>query len=217
MATTEAVLFDLDGTLLDSMYVWQYVDEEFLRKRGMIPPEFYGRECSHRSFYETALYTIELFGLKESPEQIMNEWASLAIEEYSHNVKLTENARQTVELAKSMGCKTAVCTSLNKELYTPALTNLGIYGLFDEIVSAAHYGGRGKQFPDIYLHTASLLRVKPERCVMIDDVSASLKAAKQAGMLTVGVIDSLSVQDEAEMKKYSDKLITKLDKNIFDF
>ena len=55
MNDIKAVLFDLDGTLLDSMYVWQYVDEEFLRRRGITPPDDYGRQCSHRSFYETAL------------------------------------------------------------------------------------------------------------------------------------------------------------------
>lgn len=66
MNDIKAVLFDLDGTLLDSMYVWQYVDEEFLRRRGITPPDDYGRQCSHRSFYETALYTIDLFNLPEN-------------------------------------------------------------------------------------------------------------------------------------------------------
>ena len=69
MNDIKAVLFDLDGTLLDSMYVWQYVDEEFLRRRSITPPDDYGRQCSHRSFYETALYTIDLFNLPETPEQ----------------------------------------------------------------------------------------------------------------------------------------------------
>lgn len=99
MNDIKAVLFDLDGTLLDSMYVWQYVDEEFLRRRGITPPDDYGRQCSHRSFYETALYTIDLFKLPETPEQLMQEWTDLAIDEYRHNVKLKPFARETVELA----------------------------------------------------------------------------------------------------------------------
>lgn len=99
MNDIKAVLFDLDGTLLDSMYVWQYVDEEFLRRRGITPPDDYGRQCSHRSFYETALYTIDLFSLPETPEQLMQEWTDLAIDEYRHNVKLKPFARETVELA----------------------------------------------------------------------------------------------------------------------
>lgn len=125
MNDIKAVLFDLDGTLLDSMYVWQYVDEEFLRRRGITPPDDYGRQCSHRSFYETALYTIDLFNLPETPEQLMQEWTDLAIDEYRHNVKLKPFARETVELALKSGYKTAVCTSQTPELYTPVLITQG--------------------------------------------------------------------------------------------
>ena len=140
MNDIKAVLFDLDGTLLDSMYVWQYVDEEFLRRRGITPPDDYGRQCSHRSFYETALYTIDLFNLPETPEQLMQEWTDLAIDEYRHNVKLKPFARETVELAIKSGYKTAVCTSQTPELYTPVLHHTGLWGMFETISSAAVFG-----------------------------------------------------------------------------
>lgn len=191
MNDIKAVLFDLDGTLLDSMYVWQYVDEEFLRRRGITPPDDYGRQCSHRSFYETALYTIDLFSLPETPEQLMQEWTDLAIDEYRHNVKLKPFARETVELALKNGYKTAVCTSQTPELYTPVLHHTGLWGMFETISSAAVFG-KGKQYPDIYLDTAKTLGVPPENCIMLDDVSASLKAARQAGMMTIGIIELLA-------------------------
>ncbi len=216
MKDIKAVLFDLDGTLLDSMYVWQYVDEEFLRKRGITPPDDYGRQCSHRSFYETALYTIDLFKLSETPEQLMQEWTDLAINEYRYNVKLKPYAKETVELAIKSGYKTAVCTTQTPELYTPVLKNTGLWGMFETISSAAVFG-KGKQYPDIYLDTAKALCVTPENCIMIDDVSASLKAAKQAGMMTIGVIEPISSQSIEEMELYSDKLVKELDKSIFTF
>lgn len=216
MNNFKAVIFDLDGTLLDSMYVWSYIDKVFLHKRGFSVPDFYGRECSHRSFYGTALYTIELFGLSETPEEIMAEWTSLAIKEYSEKVKLKPFAANAVELALQRGYKTAVCTSLPRELYSPALKNNGLDKCFEAIVSAAEFK-TGKQYPDIYLHTAKLLSVEPQSCIVLDDVSASLCAAKQAGMKTIGVIDPNSGQDEAEMKKYSDKLVYSLNKGIYDF
>ena len=215
MKEIKAVLFDLDGTLLDSMYVWQYVDEEFLRKRNITPPDDYARQCSHRSFYETALYTIELFGLNETPDELMKEWTELAINEYRYNVKLKPFAKQTVELARQRGYKTAVCTSQTPELYTPVLKNTGLEGMFDTISSAAEYG-KGKQYPDIYLYTAKKLGVPPENCVMLDDVSASLKGAKQAGMMTIGIIEPMSCQSIEEMKQYSDKLVETLSEDIFD-
>ena len=227
MNDIKAVLFDLDGTLLDSMYVWQYVDEEFLRRRGITPPDDYGRQCSHRSFYETALYTIDLFKLPETPEQLMQEWTDLAIDEYRHNVKLYRTCYiqifsilscsfETVELALKSGYKTAVCTSQTPELYTPVLHHTGLWGMFETISSAAVFG-KGKQYPDIYLDTAKTLGIPPENCIMLDDVSASLKAARQAGMMTIGIIEPLSSQSPEEMELYSDKLVKQLDKDIFTF
>ena len=88
--------------------------------------------------------------------------------------------------------------------------------MFETISSAAVFG-KGKQYPDIYLDTAKTLGVPPENCIMLDDVSASLKAARQAGMMTIGVIEPISSQDMKEMELYSDKLVKELDENIFTF
>ena len=74
-----------------------------------------------------------------------------------------------------------------------------------------------QQYPDIYLDTAKTLGVPPENCIMLDDVSASLKAARQAGMMTIGIIEPLSSQSPEEMELYSDKLVKQLDKDIFTF
>ncbi len=199
----KAIIFDLDGTLLDSMYVWQYVDEEFLRRRNIAVPDDYGYECARRSFYETAVYTRERFKLSETPEELMQEWTDLARYEYKENVKLKSGAKQMILNAKEMGLKIAVCTSLTDELYTPTLTRNGIIDMFSVIVSAAQYG-KGKQFPDIYLHTADLLGIPPQCCAMADDVWASLKAAKEAGMYTIGVTEPRTAEDDELMKKYAD-------------
>ena len=88
--------------------------------------------------------------------------------------------------------------------------------MFETINSAAVFG-KGKQYPDIYLDTAKTLGVPPENCIMLDDVSASLKAARQAGMMTIGIIEPLSSQSPEEMELYSDKLVKQLDKDIFTF
>lgn len=214
MTEIKAIIFDLDGTLLDSMYVWHYVDEKFLERRGLKAPDDYAMQCSHRSFHETALYTIDLFGLSDTPEQLMDEWTRLAIEEYKNNVPLKKNARETLLLAKEKGYRLAVCTSLTRELFAPALERHGIADMFDVLMSSAEFG-KGKQYPDVYVEIANQLGASPSECVMCDDVSASLKGAKEAGLLTIGILDKDSAQDIEQMKKYSDKLITEFDENVF--
>ena len=96
------------------------------------------------------------------------------------------------------------------------LHHTGQWGKFETISSAAVFG-KGKQYPDIYLATAKTLGIPPENCIMLDDVSVSLKAARQAGMMTIGIIEPLSSQSPEEMELYSDKLVKELDKDIFTF
>jgi len=87
-----AALFDLDGTLLDSMYVWRRVDELFFQARNMRAPEDYGRALAGKSYRESAEYTIERFGLKEKWEDIVDEWTCMSENEYAHHVKLKPGA-----------------------------------------------------------------------------------------------------------------------------
>lgn len=80
-----AAIFDLDGTILDSMDVWEHIDIQFLKKRNLLVPENYVTEICARSFEEAAQYTIDLFGLQETVEGIIEEWNNMAVEEYSNH------------------------------------------------------------------------------------------------------------------------------------
>lgn len=86
--TFEAAIFDLDGTLLNSMNVWEQIDIKFLQKRGLPVPTDYVVEICARSFEEAAQYTIELFGLSETIDDIIKEWNVMAAYEYTNNVKI---------------------------------------------------------------------------------------------------------------------------------
>ena len=101
----KGAVFDLDGTLLDSMEVWKNIDIEFLSKRGLEVPKGYSDEILAMSFRETAEYTIARFGLQEQPDDVMHEWNQMAIEAYGHHVQLKPGAKEYLLKLKSHGIR----------------------------------------------------------------------------------------------------------------
>ncbi len=188
-------IFDLDGTLLDSMHVWQDIDVEFLAKRGFSVPPGYGESLAGLSFRETAEYTISVFGLKEDPEDIMQEWNRMAIEAYSHHVPLKPYAKEYLHYLRRQGVRLGVCTALSQKLYVPALLNHGIFDLFDALVSTDDVS-RGKTFPDAYLLCASRLGLPPEQCAVFEDILPAIRGALAARMQVYGVYDPAAEDKE---------------------
>lgn len=192
-------IFDLDGTLLDSMHVWKEIDVEFLAKRGYDVPLGYSESLAGLSFQETAEAVIERFGLSEHPADIMQEWNEMAIEAYSHRVWLKPYAKEYLESLKQQGIRLAACTALSKTLYEPALRNNGIYDYFDAFVSTDEVS-RGKNFPDAYLLAAERLKVPAQECAVFEDVLPAIRGALAAQMQVYGVFDASSEQDQKQIQ-----------------
>ena len=196
----QGAIFDLDGTLLDSMHVWKEIDLEFLAKRGFDVPLGYSESLAGLSFRETAEYTIATFGLKENPDDIMQEWNQMAIEAYRHKVRLKPHAEEYLLWLKERGIRLAVCTALSRKLYVPALQNNRIYHLFDAFVSTDDVN-RGKNFPDAYLLAASRLGLAPQDCVVFEDILPAIHGALAANMQVYGVFDPASEHDREEIER----------------
>ncbi|MBQ8506890.1 MAG: thiamine diphosphokinase [Clostridia bacterium] len=203
----EAAIFDLDGTLLDSMRVWQDVDRIFFEKRGMECPEDYGRALSGKSYRESAEYTIERFGLSENWEEIVREWTEQVVEEYSHHVQLNPGARSYLKTLKATGVKLAVATALPEYLYRPCLTNLGILHWFDALCSTDETGGRGKARGEVFLLAANRLGVAPEKCAVFEDVLEGIQGAKCAGMAAYCKKDIHAAFAHAQIETIADGMI----------
>ena len=107
----EGVIFDLDGTLLDSTWVWSQIDTEFLKKRGFEVPKDYSTAIMAMGFEEVAKYTIKRFLLQETKEDVMAEWDAMARDAYAHDVKLKKGVKELLLWLKKQDIKMSVATS----------------------------------------------------------------------------------------------------------
>lgn len=202
----KAAIFDLDGTIINSNYVWQKVDEIFFGRRSVDIPEDFAKSTAYMSFRETAEYTKKMLSLAESADEIMNEWYELAIDEYSSEVKTKPFVHEYIKKLNKQGVKIALATASPVELYRPALKNNGIYELFDAFTEGREIE-RSKEFPDIYLLAAEKLSIAPSDCIVFEDIAKAAKGAKSAGMYVCGVYDYYSRFEKEELMRYCDKYI----------
>lgn len=183
-----AAIFDFDGTLGDSVGVWQTVDRVFLEKRGLICDDTYIEAVRCRTFEAAAVYTIERYGLPETPTAVVNEWLSLAAEAYRCDVALKPGAKAYLAALKAHGIPMALATTSLPELCRPALCRNGIEEWFDVILTAAEVS-RSKAHPDVFLAAADALGALPSETVVYEDLLLAVRTANRAGFRTVGVYD----------------------------
>lgn len=187
----KAILFDLDGTLIDSMWVWSDIDREYLKRFSMQLPKEFHEEIQGASFYETAVYFKNYFSIPDSLEQIQKDWNDMAEYRYTHEVQLKEGVTEFLMQAKNQGIRMGIATSNSSRLTEKVLEALGVRGYFDAVVTSDEVI-HGKPAPDIYLEGAKRLAVKPGHCLVFEDVPAGIIAGTSAGMRTCAVADPFS-------------------------
>ncbi len=202
----KAVIFDFDGTIADSSYVWQKVDHDFFAKRGMSVPSDYVDAISTMNFYSGAVYTKEKYNISESVEEIMNEWNTHALYEYENNVKLKPNAKEYILKLSSENIKIGLATASNPEFYLPVLKREGIINCFNAFADGSD-NVRNKDYPDLYLLCAERLNVSPKKCKVYEDVIKGIKSASSTGMEVVAVYDNHRRSKWDDIVKISDTYI----------
>ncbi|MBQ8541350.1 MAG: HAD family phosphatase [Clostridia bacterium] len=206
----KGVIFDMDGTILDSMRVWDKIDVDYLNARGIRVPEDYARTISTMTGVECAQYSIKRFNLTDTVEDLIKEWDERALFEYANNLELKKGAKAYIEKLKEKGVKIALATSSSKTLYEAALKHTGVYDLFDTFVSTDE-SGISKRDPHVYLYAAEKLGVDITDCVVFEDVPTAVKTAKSTGARVVCVWDERWDAFKAEMEDAADKYIYSFD------
>ena len=202
-----AAIFDLDGTLLDSMYVWRHVDELFFAERGLTLSPDYAQAIAGMSYRESALYTKKRYGLAEPWEEIVDIWTRMAEREYRENVRLKPGAEAYLRALKARGVRLAVATAMPPGLFKPCLKHRGIEDLFEIALSVEDAGGRGKLSGKVFLLAAEKLGVVPADCVVFEDVYEGVAGARRAGMRAVLVYDEASAHRHGAAAALAERVI----------
>lgn len=202
----EAIIFDLDGTLIDSMWIWKQIDIDFLEKRNIVLPDDLQKDIEGMSFTETANYFIERFALNESLEDIQREWNEMAKQFYRKHIPLKEQVYEVIQYALSRGIKLGIGTSNSRELLHEVMEAHGLNAWFDSVRTSCEVA-KGKPSPDIFLKVAEDLMVNPERCLVFEDTHAGVLAAKNAGMTVYAIYDDLSAPYMDVIKRDADAYI----------
>ena len=199
----KAVIFDLDGTLIDSMWLWKEIDVEFLARFGYEYPPNLPDLLGGKSFYETAVFFQEYFHLPLSLEEIMDEWNRMAEYKYTHEIELKPGVRSFIQLLKENNIPTGIATSNSRELVEGLLISQNAMAYFDIIVTSGEVK-KGKPAPDVYLRAAELLGVSPDSCLVFEDVLEGIQAGKNAGMTVCAVDDEYSAYQIMDKKSCAD-------------
>jgi len=185
MSAIEAVVFDLDGVLVDSEHVWDEVREALARERGGRWHEGAQADMMGMSSTEWSRYMHDAIGLAESPEEINAEVVRRMLDRYSSELPLVPGA---VEAAERLGAgfRLAVASSSNRPLIDAVLSASGLDERFEVTVSSEEVA-RGKPAPDVYLEAARRLGIPPARCAAVEDSGNGIRAAHAAGMRVLAI------------------------------
>ena len=158
------------------------------------------------SFNQVAVYFKERFKLKDSLDEIKNTWNTMAYNHYSSDITLKDGVVEFLDFLKKSNIKIGLATSNSTELLEASLKFNKIYDYFDAITITDEVS-IGKHEPDVYLLAAKKLNVKPEECIVFEDILVAVKGAKKAGMKVIAVEDECSALDKDEIIKNSDEFI----------
>lgn len=203
----KAFLFDLDGTLVDSMWIWKKIDIEYLGRFGLELPDNLQASIEGMSFSETALYFKERFSIPDSLEEMKADWNRMAWEKYTQEVPLKPGVREFLTYYRARGVKMAVATSNSQELAEAVLEAHGLTDFFDTVVTGCEVA-HGKPWPDIYLEAAARLGMDAGECLVFEDVVAGIQAGKSAGMKVAAVEDAYSLYQNLQKRELADYYIT---------
>lgn len=200
------IIFDLDGTLLDSISVWSKVGEKFLDSQGLVHPPQLRRILKKKSLRQAAEYFIETFQLDYTADGVIAKINDIVDHHYRHSIPLKPYVREVLDYLKEKDIKMCIATLSNKEIVERALERHGILTYFQFVLTSEEVG-TGKDHPDIYIQATQRLGFDIEEVLIFEDSIYCVKTAKKAGFKVVGVYEQSAKDRVEDMKIFSDYFI----------
>lgn len=202
----KGIIFDADGTLLDSMHIWNELGARYLRKKEIEPEPHLDKILFSMSLEEGCVYLKKHYHLLDSTEEIAEDIIKIMENFYLYEAKAKNGAKDFLLQMKERNIPMIIATSSDKKMIGLAFQNLGIAEYFADIITCTELK-TSKRKPDIYLHCAKIIGTKPCNTAVFEDVLHGIKAAKNAGFITYAVEDFSSFDDIAKIKLSADYYI----------
>lgn len=198
----KGAIFDLDGTLLDSMFIWDSIAEDYLRSLGIEPRENLNKAFEGFTMTDAANYYRTHYGVTLTVDEIIDGVGALIAHKYDTEAKLKPGASEYLLFLRERGVGMCVATATDRAIAQKTLERLGALEFLEGIVTCAEVG-RGKDKPDIYRAALDILGTKNEETLVFEDALFALKTAKADGFPAVGVYDRFEKR-QAELARLAD-------------
>ncbi len=203
----KAIIFDMDGTLIDSLDVWAESDRIFLEELGL-PYNTSVSQAMKKMHYKSACdYIKEAYSLEMPSEEIGRRIMEIVKDSYMHTIPLKPNVYEYLTAQQKKGIKMCVATSNDKGLAVGALKNLGIYDMMEFVITSDEVG-IGKETPAIFIKAAEMLGFEPSETLVLDDSVHAVESAKSGGFIVGGVYGGKFADEFELIKKKADFTIT---------
>lgn len=201
-----ACIFDMDGTLVDSLGIWDDIDIRFFHEHSMEVPKDYDKIISHMSFMEMAIFTKETYHIQESVEEIASTWLEWSKDAYLHTIVAKPGAKDALEYIKGKGIPMSLATTNKEELYLPCLERNHLLSYFSHIENVNHLHTK-KSEPKIYQTLAKDMQAPIEKTIVFEDILMAVDTAKKAGFVVCGVYDKRNNPDKEKIQSIADYFI----------
>lgn len=200
------VIFDLDGTLLDSMFIWDNVGEQYLRSIGISPKDDINEILKNMSMAQGAQHIQKVYGVEKTSEEIIAGANAIVEHFYTDEVQLKDGVREFLQYLAENDVKMCIATATDQYLVEATLARLGVEKYFMKIFTCSEVG-HGKDEPHIYEAACRQLGTLKENTLIFEDAVYAIETAKAAGFAVAGVCDA-SEKNQKKVQAMSDFYIT---------